>query len=98
MILIHRSEPLVQIGGKRVRLSRNEYLLLCTFGMMNDRVISTDLLLQATFDHPLKGPDDINLILNRLCRLRKKLGKNLFIHKRKIGYRLAEEIRFIDNL
>jgi DNA-binding response OmpR family regulator len=95
MIRIHRSRPLAQIGRRRVRLSQSEHQLLVVLGMMDNKVVTTDLLLDTALEHPVRLPVDRQLLFCRIARLKKKIGADRLQHNGR-GYVLVGDVQFFE--
>lgn len=94
MIRIHRSKPFVHVDQRRVRLSRAEHLLLTTLGMMDNKIMPMDLLLKTALTHPVTIDADRSLILQRISRLRRKIGPD-HLQRLPHGYILVGDVTFI---
>lgn len=96
MIRIHRSRPMAYVGRKRVHLSYTEHSLLITLGMMDNKIISADLLIETSLENAVKTPDDQQVLWQRIARLRRKIGNNRIQVKRNLGYILVGETHFVE--
>lgn len=87
MIRIHRSKPVVYVEGKPVKLTRREHLLLTVLGMMDNKLVAYDVLLDVV-------PDNLNALRLRVGRLKQKVGPDSLVCKREFGYILSGNVRF----
>jgi DNA-binding response OmpR family regulator len=94
VITIHRTKPLVNTGDKSVKLSKDEHLLITTLGMMDDKLIPIELLIEAMSENRVQIPADTDVLTGKISRLRKKIGREFVINKRGLGYQLTEAIQF----
>lgn len=89
MIQIHRRQPVVRVNERAVRLSRAEHQLLATLGMMDNKVVPGELLLETA-----PGTWSPAVLWGQIARLRKKIGPDRIQHKRGLGYMLVGDVRF----
>lgn len=88
MIQIHRYEPVIRRNGKTVNLTKIEHELLIALGMMDNKLVSQDLLSDVIY------AENKNVLLLRLTRLRKKIGTKSLKCVRGIGYILTGDVQF----
>jgi DNA-binding response OmpR family regulator len=94
-ISIDRSRMVVIIGSQQVQLSRNEYRLLVIMGMMDNKVVPIGLLLDAMSEGRVQIPADKQALVQRIGRLRKKIGVQSIGNIRDQGYILLGDIKFV---
>jgi DNA-binding response OmpR family regulator len=90
---IHRSQPVVSIGRKRIRLSRAEHELLTALGMMDNRLMPHELLIETALENLTKIPADRHVLHQRITRLRKKIGHDR-LQRKPYGYILNGDVYF----
>lgn len=96
MIQIHRSQPIIFLGNRRVSLSSDEYRLIITLGMMDNRLAPHDVLLEAMCEERRPVPGDQKNLYIKIARLRKKLGGGVLRSRRHHGYILAGQVEFVE--
>lgn len=93
MIEIHRHKPVVYFDKKPVKLTRNEHSLIVALGMMDNKIVPHDILLDAICEGRVQIPADKDVLLTKMSRLKSKLG-NVLLNKRNLGYGLCGDVRF----
>ena len=83
-VLIGTQSQHVSIGDKEVELTRQEYAVLIALAKRRDRSVSRDFLYD--FLSESGDPANSNLLDVVICKLRRKLGKNIILTKRGHGY------------
>ena len=94
MIRIHRAKPLAHVDERAVRLTPTQYDLLTILGMMDNRLVSPDLLLELVWGSPVPLPADRHALWVQMSRLRRKLGRDWIRHRRYLGYQLNGPVEF----
>jgi two-component system OmpR family response regulator len=86
-VSLDTSAARVTVDGRQVKLTSQEYRLLEYLMHHRDKVVSRTELTEHLYDQDFDR--DSNLIEVFVGRLRKKLGVNLIVTVRGLGYRLA---------
>ena len=95
MIYLHPSDNAVSVDGRRVTLTRREYLLLETLAMMDNRLAPLDLLLDvATENYGHRVPADKDVLIQHISRIRVKTGRDFIEARPRMGYILTEKVEF----
>ena len=95
MISVHRTKPQMSVDGRRVKLSEAEHLLMVTIGMMDNRLIPADVLIEFGLQNPVKIQNDRNVLSQKLLRLKRKANKDFIKHIPFLGYRLTDAVEFV---
>jgi DNA-binding response OmpR family regulator len=95
MIEVHRKSPVAFIDGREVFLSPSDYLLMIAFGIMGNRLVETDLLIDSSLGYPVRLPGDFKILHVRMSRLKKKIGGDTIRSFPRRGYAFVKPIRFI---
>jgi DNA-binding response OmpR family regulator len=95
VISIYRSQPVAEVGNQSIKLTRDEYRLLVLLGMMNHRLTPREFLLDELCKGRTRVLSDNNLLTIKICRLRKKLGRQYIQIVREQGYILAANVQFV---
>jgi DNA-binding response OmpR family regulator len=94
MIEIHRHEPVVFVKGEEIRLSKAEHRLMVAMGMMDDKLIPTELLMDVVLENEHRVMADRQVLQQRIGRLKKKIGVDFVKCKPERGYYLTQPVRF----
>jgi hypothetical protein len=68
---------------------------MTVFGMMGDKLVSYELLADVALEYPCRIPGDLDIIWQRIYRLKKKFGFNFVKFNRPHGYRLMVPVEFM---
>jgi DNA-binding winged helix-turn-helix (wHTH) protein len=98
MIKIHPRRPLARVDQDYVKLSRAEYTLISALGMMDNKLVPHQLLLDIMFEDQVQIPADKDRLLQRMSRLRRKIGRDRLKCLRRQGYMLVGDVQFTDEL
>jgi hypothetical protein len=95
MIKVHRRKRVAHVQGVgTVALTSGEYLLMTAFGMMGDKLVSYELLADVALEYPCRTPGDLDIIWQRIYRLKRKLGLDFVKCNKQQGYRLIVPVEF----
>jgi len=94
MIKIHRQRPVVRIGEQTVKLTRAEHELITVLGMLDNKLVSHQLLLDLLTEGQVQIPEDKEVLCARLARLKRKIGSNRVRCHRHHGYILIGDVQF----
>src|SRR5690242_14588091 len=94
-VRIHRRKRVAYVNGIPHRLSQEEYELITTLGIMDNRLVPHDVLLDVMCEGREKIPADKVVLLGKVCRLRKKIGQDVIRNSHGLGYVLAGDVQFI---
>ncbi len=94
-IRIHRRKRVAYVNGIPHRLTQEEYDLMTALGIMDNRLVPTDVLLDVMCEGREQIPADKVVLLGKVYRLRKRFGPDVIRNSRGYGYVLAGDVRFI---
>jgi DNA-binding response OmpR family regulator len=94
-IRIHRRKRVTYVNGSPVKLTQEEYDLMTTLGIMDNRLVPTDVLLDVMCEGRVQIPADKVVLLGKVYRLRKKIGPEVIRSKFDLGYILSGDVQFI---
>lgn len=92
-IRIHRQKRVVYVNGIPHRLTEEEYNLMVTLGIMDNRLVTTDVLLDVMCEGRVQIPADRDVLMTKVSRLRKRVGPALQNHRGR-GYMLSGNVQF----
>jgi len=95
MIKIYRTQPYLETGNQLIKLTPTEHRLVIALGMLDNKMVPRELLLEVLCEERVQIPADQSLLSLHLCRLKKKLGSQMLRSKRQIGYQLIGPVEFI---
>lgn len=93
MIQVNKDRRILYKGSEKVKLTKTEFSLLMVFYTMGHRVLDMDFLIDAVTGNRVKIPQDKNIIMNLISRLRSKIDPELIETRKGKGYLLAKEIQ-----
>lgn len=91
-ITIHRRQPTVIVGEKKVKLTKEEHSLLITLGMMDNRLTPHSLLVAVREDCRYSE----KTMRQNIQALRKKMGFDCLKNNFGKGYILEGDVRFVE--
>jgi DNA-binding response OmpR family regulator len=94
-IKIHRRKRVVYVNGSPVKLSRDEYELMTTLGIMGNHLVPTDILMDVMCEGRVQIPADKYLLQVKVSKLRKKMVTDVLKNSRGLGYVLQGDVQFI---
>jgi DNA-binding response OmpR family regulator len=94
MIKIHRSKPVARVGDRSVPLTAAQHQLLISLGMMDNKLVSHQLLLEIMAEGRVQIPADKFVVQQHMSRLRKKIGPDRLQCRRQRGYILVGQVNF----
>jgi DNA-binding response OmpR family regulator len=94
MITISRTEPVVSVDGRRIRLSPSQYRLMVALGSMDTSVIEPNLLMDLIFEHQTRIEQDRQALTVHVSRLRAKVGRPFVKCLKGRGYLITEPVQF----
>jgi DNA-binding response OmpR family regulator len=95
IIRIHRRKPVVVVGSEPVKLTRHEHALMVTLGMMDNRLVTHDVLLDVISEGRAQIPADRNVLHGKIYKLRDKVGAECLQTRQGLGYVLTGAVQFI---
>jgi DNA-binding response OmpR family regulator len=94
-IKIHRRKRVVYVNGSPVKLSKDEYELMTTLGIMGNHLVPTDILMDVMCEGQTQIPADKTVLQGKMWRLRKKMATDVLKNSRDLGYVLQGDVQFI---